>query len=195
MTINEVLDFLLNDRIIGTIVILSLIIKFLFNGLGDFLYNFSMIKNKEDSSREYVKIVAKTTTRNPFNRKALINYLISETKDGTRLETIVQNSDVLRSILVGDTGYLFYKQNKFVSFTRTKNQMSPDINTDNNNASSDINTDNKKAKKSPYATSQSHEPQEPIPTDNKNIICPLCHTEQPSYRKTCWGCGVKFEKK
>ena len=32
-----------------------------------------------------------------------------------------------------------------------------------------------------------------VSTDKDTIICPICKYEQPSSRKVCWHCGVKFE--
>lgn len=33
-----------------------------------------------------------------------------------------------------------------------------------------------------------------IRTENSTIICPICKDEQPSSRKVCWRCGVKFNE-
>lgn len=66
------------------------------------------------------KIVAKRTTPHPLNNALIINMVVFEFSDQSRIELAIKDPSIYGTMVEGDAGSLEYCGKKFIAFTRGK---------------------------------------------------------------------------
>lgn len=74
-------------------------------------------KTMEDKN---TKIIAKRTLTHPFNKNVMINMVLFELANGSRIELAIKDSSAYGIIVEGDCGTLKHQRNKFVGFERDR---------------------------------------------------------------------------
>lgn len=64
------------------------------------------------------KIIARRTTPHPFNQAVMINMVVFELSNGSRVELAIKDPNTYGIMVEGDCGILKYQGKKFVSFER-----------------------------------------------------------------------------
>ncbi len=119
MSINDLLD---SDI---TILFIMLAIGFPFYLLARFNWikrfhnnvygDYECGKTMEETN---TKIIAKRTITHPFNKTVMINMVLFELANGSRIELAIKDSTTYGIMIEGDCGTLKHQGKKFVSFER-----------------------------------------------------------------------------
>lgn len=67
------------------------------------------------------KIIARRTTPHPMNQAVMINMVVFELANGSRVELAIKDPKIYGVMVEGDCGTLKYQGKKFVSFERGSN--------------------------------------------------------------------------
>lgn len=67
------------------------------------------------------KIIARRTTPHPLNRAVMINMVVFELANGSRVELAIKDPNTYGIMVEGDCGTLKYQGKKFVDFERSSN--------------------------------------------------------------------------
>lgn len=126
MSINDFLDADLTMPIIITFIIIAVVMIFAIpaglnaakktnnNIYGDDEYGAT----KEEKN---AKIIARRTTPHPLNQAVMINMVVFELANGSRVELAIKDPTTYGIMVEGDHGTLKYQGKKFVGFERRSN--------------------------------------------------------------------------
>ena len=64
------------------------------------------------------RIITRRTTAHPLNQTTMINAVVFELADGSRVELAIKDSNTYGTMVEGDCGTLRYRGKKFFSFER-----------------------------------------------------------------------------
>lgn len=68
--------------------------------------------------RGRVRVVARRTTPHPMTPKIMVNMVVFEMENGSRVELAIRDPAVFGTIVEGDQGILSYQGKRFVGFQR-----------------------------------------------------------------------------
>ena len=123
MSINDFLDADLTMPIIITFIIIAVVMIF---AIPAGLNAAKKTNNKIYGDDEYgatkeeknAKIIARRTTPHPLNQAVMINMVVFELANGSRVELAIKDPNTYGVMVEGDRGTLKYQGKKFVSFER-----------------------------------------------------------------------------
>lgn len=64
------------------------------------------------------KIIARRMTPHPLNQALMVNRVVFELANGSRIELAIKDSDVYGVMVEGDCGTLIYQGKRFIAFDR-----------------------------------------------------------------------------
>ena len=66
----------------------------------------------------HAKVLARRTSPNPLSPTVMVNMIVFEMENGSRVELAIKESAVFGTIVEGDCGILRYQGKRFISFER-----------------------------------------------------------------------------
>ena len=124
MSVNDLLD---SEILIPMMLVSFVVIMIIFVPIG--LSIGKKTNNRIYGDDEYgaakeekgAKIIARRTTPHPMNQAVMINMVVFELANGSRVELAIKDPKIYGVMVEGDCGTLKYQGKKFVSFERGSN--------------------------------------------------------------------------
>lgn len=124
MSVNDLLD---SETLIPIMMIIFLLIMIfaiptgmaLSKNVNNNIYGDG--ENEDTKEEKNAKIVARRSTPHPYNQTVLINKVVFELEDGSRVELAIKDPNTYGIMVEGDCGKLTYQGKKFIGFERGDN--------------------------------------------------------------------------
>ena len=127
MSINDLLDADLTMPIILAFIIIGAVMLFAIPaGINAAKKTNNSIYGDDEyeatKEEKNARIIARRTMPHPLNQAVMINMVVFELANGSRVELAIKDPNTYGIMVEGDRGTLKYQEKKFVSFERNINQ-------------------------------------------------------------------------
>ncbi len=121
MSINDILDYILNDDFFIPLLVIFFIILIPITYMGSKKLRYEVYNNDQSSpieTKRNVKVVSKYSAKTSANQFLIVKHIIFELEDKTRLDLPIEYDLDFNGILENDKGTLTHKGQNFIDFER-----------------------------------------------------------------------------